>query len=81
MERAFWGQGIGTELLTSCIARAKDSGFEILELGCYAENERALRLYERAGFVSWGTCPMALKHRDGTYHDEIQMALDLRHTN
>ena len=81
VERAFWGQGIGSDLLAACIASARDMGFELLELGCYAENERALRLYGRAGFKQWGVCPKAMKHRDGTYHDEIQMTLDLKQPN
>ena len=81
VERAFWGQGVGSKLLSACITNAKNMGFEALELGCYAENERGLRLYERAGFRRWGICPQAMKHRDGTYHDEVQMTLDLKQSN
>lgn len=69
------GKGYGTEttrLLT-------DFGFDTLklhriELSVYAFNTRAIRAYEKAGFVHEGVRRKAL-YWDGRYHDEIEMGL------
>lgn len=45
----------------------------ILLLTVAAPNERARRLYERHGFVAYGTEPMAVKVGDA-YFDEVLMA-------
>ena len=49
--KKYWGLGIGKALLTSCIECAKTAGYNQLELKVVAENERAVSMYERAGFV------------------------------
>ena len=56
---------------------ARELGYEQLELGCYAENERALALYHKLGFREWGRIPRAFKHPDDSYHDELQLMLIL----
>ena len=66
------------------LARVKlDRGDEegALELGRRAleidpENDAAIRLYERAGFVCYGTLPRAICV-DGTYYAKDQMVLTL----
>jgi GNAT superfamily N-acetyltransferase len=47
------GQGVGTVLLESLIARARDAGFGTLSLSVEVANP-ARRLYERLGFVRVG---------------------------
>ena len=37
----------------------------------------AIALYRRFGFREWGTLPRAFRLRDGSYHDEVQMVLEL----
>lgn len=68
------GKGIGTALLNACIDMA-DNWLNLLrlELEVYTDNESAIRLYKRFGFVHEGTL---LKHafRDGKYVDSYLMA-------
>ena len=49
------------------------SAFEQLELTVFADNTRAIRLYEKVGFVKTGVLPRAYRLKDGSYHDEVQM--------
>lgn len=45
------GSGAAPALLADLAGRARDAGMRELELECFAQNERALRLYRRAGFA------------------------------
>jgi ribosomal protein S18 acetylase RimI-like enzyme len=47
-----WGDGVGSRLLVSAEDHAREIGREMLELWVITENERAIRVYERSGFVS-----------------------------
>jgi RimJ/RimL family protein N-acetyltransferase len=44
------GEGLGSGLLTRAISRAADQGFAEATLWVYADNERARRFYENAGW-------------------------------
>lgn len=70
------GLGIGAALVERVIAQAR-SEVEILGLSVVTENASARRLYERLGFVAYGTEPQAMK-QDGIYYDEVLMAKTLR---
>lgn len=59
--------------LNVCLTSAKQTRFEQIELGVFADNNRALHMYKKAGFVQTGIIPRAYKLKDGTYRDEIQM--------
>jgi len=67
------GAGIGALLLEACIGQARRAGLETLILTVTAENAGAVRLYERHGFVGYGTLPRAIKVGD-RYHDKLHMA-------
>ena len=67
------GAGIGALLLEACIADARLAGVETMILTVTAENATAVRLYERHGFVAYGTLPRAIKVAD-RYHDKLHMA-------
>lgn len=56
-----WGRGIGTALMERLIAHAKENGIEIIELQVRCDNTRAIRLYEKFGFVKIGHYPGCLK--------------------
>lgn len=73
----YWGLGIGRSLLDACIECAEQAGFEQLELQVIGENERAVRLYERAGFKEFGRNPKGFKTRDGKYQDLVDMRLEI----
>lgn len=64
-------------MLNRVLTLAKALGYEQLELEVIDGNDRALRLYERLGFVQTGRTPRAFRYDDGSYRDEIQMVLRL----
>lgn len=72
-----WGLGIGTALLSLLVEKAIECGYEQMELDVVSRNDRAIKLYEKMGFVKCGNKPKAMKHRDGTYDDEIMMVKQL----
>ena len=64
-------------MIAALLEKIKDTPYEQLELEVVAGNERAIRLYERFGFMEFARHPRKLKYRDGTYADIIMMMLDL----
>ncbi len=67
------GAGLGDAIVARLLDHAVSEGIEIVILTLAADNERARRLYERWGFVRFGTEPRAVK--DGAhYFDETLMA-------
>ena len=68
-----WGLGLGTILITRALQQAKENGFTQVELGVFADNERARGLYQKLGFQEMGCIPNAFYLKDGTYRDEVQM--------
>lgn len=74
------GAGIGAALLEACIAEARRApGLEILTLTVTAGNVPATKLYERAGFVRFGTLPRAIRVGE-RYLDKDHMVLHLSTT-
>jgi putative acetyltransferase len=71
---SYRGQGIGERLLRACLVKAQAKGMTRIELQVRADNERAIRLYERLGFEREGTLRRAMCF-DGTYYDALQMSL------
>ena len=65
--------GLGSTMMETAIAQARENGFEQIELGVFEDNPRAIHLYEKFGFEKYGTHPRAFKLKDGTYRDEIIM--------
>jgi ribosomal protein S18 acetylase RimI-like enzyme len=55
------GQGVGRKLLEALIAHARLNGTESLVLTVTDGNQRAVRLYESAGFRSFGIEPDAIR--------------------
>lgn len=70
--------GLGTALLRAVVDHARAHPALLrLELGLYAENEPARRLYTRLGFVIEGTRPSRFQKRPGEFSDEVIMSLDV----
>ena len=66
------GRRIGEQLVTHCMDEARKLGFTILQFNAVVKsNERALRLYEKFGFVRLGVIPRGFLMKDGTYEDII----------
>lgn len=71
------GRGAGRALLAECIALARRAdGLELLTLSVTAGNAPAIGLYERFGFVRYGSLPRAICVA-GQYHTKDQMVLVL----
>ncbi len=73
LEQEYCGCGLGTLLTERACEKAKEMDFEQIELGVYADNERAIALYKKTGFAEYGRIPRAFRLKDGTYIDEITM--------
>ncbi|WP_431050061.1 GNAT family N-acetyltransferase [Roseateles sp. L2-2] len=71
---AYRGQGVGRRLLAACLAKAKQNGITRVELEVRADNQHAIGLYERMGFVREATKRNGMRF-DGHYFDSIQMSL------
>lgn len=54
VEPGLRGRGVGASLLDAAVRWASGAGARFLELSVTCGNSTALRLYERAGFVSFG---------------------------
>ena len=67
------GRGIGGQLLDSCIRKAWAKGITRIELEVRADNARAIRLYQKAGFVLEAVKRHGMRF-DGVYYDSIQMS-------
>lgn len=68
------GKGIGARLLSACLDKAVSKGITRVELQARADNSRAIRLYERAGFVAEARLRNAMRF-DGVYYETVQMSL------
>ena len=68
------GHGVGRRLAQAAIDAVRSRGVERIELEVFAGNTRAIRLYERLGFVHEGVRRRARK-LDGVYDDNVMMAL------
>jgi RimJ/RimL family protein N-acetyltransferase len=68
------GRSVGRRLLEATLAQARRSGFKRIELDVYADNPRAIALYEKAGFVREGIVRDA-SLIDSVFRDAILMAI------
>ncbi len=73
----YWGLGIGSRLMETCIGWCREKGVSQLELMVVADNHRALKLYQSFGFEITGTIPNALSYQDGSFADEYYMVKKL----
>ena len=69
----YQGRGVGSQLMAHLMRVAEERALPRVELGVYHDNARAVRLYERAGFVVEGRQRM-FALRDGTFVDDLHMA-------
>lgn len=77
IEPALQGRGVGRKLLEHVIRWAQANGLAWIDLGVFAENEPAIRLYERLGFRRTGALEDVFRLPGGAV-DDIRMSLDLR---
>ena len=77
----FTGMMIGAALTGACIDCAKEAGFRQLELEVVGDNETAVRLYKKYGFVEYGRNPRGFLTRDGRWQELVLMRLELEDTD
>ena len=66
------GQGVGRELVTDCLEKAKKIGFRVMQFNAVVKsNTTALKLYQKLGFTQLGTIPGGFLNKDGVYEDII----------
>lgn len=75
--KKFWGLGIGEALAKACIECAKAAGYVQLELNVVADNEKAMSLYKKLGFVEYGRNPKGFNSRTEGFQEIVYMRLDL----
>ncbi|MGA8640593.1 GNAT family N-acetyltransferase [Candidatus Binatus sp.] len=74
-EKQFWGKGLGTDALRTVIRLAFDKmNLNRLWLTVLVDNPRAVRCYEKCGFVREGLMRQE-SYVDGKYRDVLLMAL------
>ena len=74
-DKSCWGKGYGTEaikLLTDFIFN--EMNINKVKLNVYSFNKRAMRCYEKCGFIREGVLRQEI-YREGRYHDDIVMGL------
>ncbi|WP_297775433.1 GNAT family N-acetyltransferase [Blautia sp.] len=69
----YCGLGIGKAMLEMLLDIAKQVGYEQAELEVIANNKSAIALYEKLGFLKYGTFPNNMKYADGSYADAYWM--------
>ena len=70
VDRPFQGGGVGAALMSRCIEIGRERGHDVLWLGVWERNDRAIAFYERWGFRHHGEVPFAFgseTHRDLIY--------------
>lgn len=77
IKKEFWNLGIGQHLIEEILIQAKQIGYRQVELSVFADNSRAIHLYQKCGFEKWGVIKDAYKLKGGSYHDEILMGRKL----
>jgi L-phenylalanine/L-methionine N-acetyltransferase len=76
VHRDYRDRGVGAALLRETIGACRGK-FDLVRLSVFTNNARAIALYRRFGFRSYGREPAAIR-RGGTYIDLDLMSLDLR---
>jgi GNAT superfamily N-acetyltransferase len=67
--KAWVGKGIGAQLMQACLGEAKQAGCDVIWLGVWEMNQRAIAFYQKWGFATVGTHEFRLG--DDLQHDFI----------
>jgi RimJ/RimL family protein N-acetyltransferase len=74
-DKTYWNGGYGTDAMrVLCRFGFEQMNLHRIELDVYADNVRAIRVYEKVGFKHEGTRRQAL-YKYGAYHDVLLMGL------
>jgi len=65
----FQNKGIGRLLMHTLLEKARQAGYEQMELEVVSSNFKAVNLYNQLNFTKCGTIERGMKYQDGTYAD------------
>ena len=68
--------GIGLEMMRTLVQESRKAGLKTIQLEVFANNPRAIQVYERIGFKEAGRIPKKML-RNGKFIDSIVMAREL----
>jgi ribosomal protein S18 acetylase RimI-like enzyme len=71
------GNGFGSEFIRKCMVKYKDQGFSIIGLDVEEENNRAMKLYERLGFIKKEEKSVTIKNTENGRFVGIKMELQI----
>jgi RimJ/RimL family protein N-acetyltransferase len=77
IKKGFRDVGLGTEMMNALIKQGREMGLKVLTLTAFANNKRAIHVYEKLGFQETGQIPKKFFKR-GKYIDELIMTLILK---
>lgn len=76
LDPAVHGQGLGPDAIRAVVRHLVEvDGHHRLTIDPAADNERAIRAYEKVGFHAVGTLRQYQRFPDGTWHDGLLMEL------
>lgn len=78
VKKKAWNLGVGRKMIEELLEQAKNTGFEQIELTVFEDNQRAISLYEKIGFVHTGRLKGAYKLKGNQYCDEIRMVYQIQ---
>jgi RimJ/RimL family protein N-acetyltransferase len=76
ISRKYRDRGIGLKMMRTLVRESRRAGLKTIQLEVFANNPRAIHVYERTGFKEVGRIPKKML-RNGKYIDSIVMAREL----
>jgi UDP-4-amino-4,6-dideoxy-N-acetyl-beta-L-altrosamine N-acetyltransferase len=74
-DKSYWGKGLGTDSVKTLVNFAfGELNLHRISLVVFSYNTRAIRSYEKAGFVTEGILKESI-FKAGKYHDKVLMAI------
>ncbi len=81
LHQGFQNVGLGAAMMVESLAQSRARGWHRVHLTVVADNQRAVRLYEKIGFRREGLSRDSYFGSDGRYHDMVEMAILLLRLN
>lgn len=74
--KEFWNMGVGSSMMEFIISLCRKDNFRKIDLLVNEENERAIKLYEKYGFIKEGLLSRDIQI-DGVFYSSYHMGLKL----
>ncbi len=75
IHQEFQNIGLGAAMIAEAVSLARMRGLHRIGLSVIADNQRAIGLYEKMGFLKEGVRRHSYFGMDGVYHDSVDMGL------